>query len=93
MFGDSGAMYELWYPSESPTTRPVILVGMWQDNLECTRNSIEIGSMLVDPGPVRELAIVEDGKPLRGVYYRVAHGYLGKQYQQISPKCAEGKHT
>lgn len=93
MFGDSGAMYELWHPSEPPTSRPVILVGMWQDNLECARNSIEIGSMLVDPDPVRELAIVEGGKPLRGVYYRVAHGYLGKQYQQTSPKCAEGKHA
>lgn len=93
IFGDSGAMYDLWYPSESPTTRPLILVGMWQDNLECVRDSIEIGKMLANPDPVRQLAITENGKSLRGVYYRVAHGYLGKQYRQISPKCAEEKHT
>jgi dolichol-phosphate mannosyltransferase len=35
--------------------------------------------MLVDPGPVQDKEIMQDGKPLRQVYYRIAQGYLGKQ--------------
>jgi len=78
MFGDSGAMYDFWYPSEPPTARPIILVGMLPDNLQRTRDDRDIGKMLVDPGPVQDREIVQDGKPLRHVYYRVAHGYVGK---------------
>ncbi|HET7061084.1 MAG TPA: glycosyltransferase family 39 protein [Nitrosospira sp.] len=77
MFGDSGAMYDFWYPSEPPTARPIILVGMWPHNLERTREDRDIGTMLVEPGPVKDRAISQDGKPLRNVYYRVAHGYVG----------------
>jgi dolichol-phosphate mannosyltransferase len=80
MFGDSGAMYDFWYPSEPPTARPIILVGMWADNLERTRDDRDIGKMLVEPGPVRDREIMQDGKPLRQFYYRIAQGYLGKQY-------------
>ena len=36
LFGDSGAMYDFWYPSEPPTTRPIILVGMRSHDLEHT---------------------------------------------------------
>jgi len=91
MFGDSGAMYEFWYPSEPPAVRPIILVGMWRDNLECTRQGVQIDSMLINPEPIEELAIVEEGKPLRGVYYQIAHGYRGKQYQRTSTKCSGGE--
>ena len=91
MFGDSGAMYEFWYPSEPPAVRPIILVGMWRDNLECTRQGVQIDSMLINPEPIQELAIVEEGKPLRGVYYQIAHGYRGKQYQRTSTKCSGGE--
>ncbi|SEL35569.1 glycosyltransferase family 39 protein [Nitrosovibrio tenuis] len=80
MFGDSGAMYDFWYPSEPPTARPIILVGMWPHNLERTRQDRDIGKMLVDPGPVQDREIVQDGKSLRQVYYRVAYGYLGEQH-------------
>jgi dolichol-phosphate mannosyltransferase len=79
MFGDSGAMYDFWYPSEPSTARPIILVGMWPHNLERTRDDRDIGKMLVDPGPVQDKEIMQDGKPLRQVYYRIAQGYLGKQ--------------
>jgi dolichol-phosphate mannosyltransferase len=65
---------------------------MWRDNLECTRQGVQIDSMLVDPDPIQELAIVEEGKPLRGVYYQIAHGYLGKQFQRTSTKCSTGEH-
>ena len=73
-------MYDFWYPSEPPTRRPIILVGMWPDNLERTRDDRDIGKMLVEPGPVRDREIMQDGKPLRQFYYRIAQGYLGKQY-------------
>jgi dolichol-phosphate mannosyltransferase len=79
MFGDSGAMYDFWYPSEPSTARPIILVGMWSHNLERTRDDRDIGNMLVDPGPVQDWEVMQDGKPLRQVYYRIAQGYLGKQ--------------
>jgi dolichol-phosphate mannosyltransferase len=79
MFGDSGAMYDFWYPSEPSTARPIILVGMWPHNLERTRDDRDIGNMLVDPGPVQDWEVMQDGKPLRQVYYRIAQGYLGKQ--------------
>ena len=62
-----------------------------RDNLECTRQGVQIDSMLINPEPIQELAIVEEGKPLRGVYYQIAHGYRGKQYQRTSTKCLGGE--
>ena len=67
MFGDSGAMYDFWYPSEPPTTRPIIMVGIWPHDLEHTREDRDIGRMLVQPGPVQDREIMRDGKPLRQV--------------------------
>lgn len=78
IFGDSGAMYDFWYPADPPTSRPIILVGMRNHELERTRSIHDIDRMLVQPGPVRERAVMRDDKPLRRVYYRIAQGYLGK---------------
>jgi dolichol-phosphate mannosyltransferase len=79
MFGDSGAMYDFWYPSEPPTSLPIILVGMRDHELERTRRIPDIGRMLVEPGPIQEQRVATpDGKPLRRIYYRIAQGYLGK---------------
>ncbi|MDN5836482.1 MAG: glycosyltransferase family 39 protein, partial [Nitrosospira sp.] len=78
MFGDSGAMYDFWYPSEPPTSRPIILVGMRGHELERTRAIHDIDRMLVQPGPIKEHVAMRDGKLLRRVYYRIAQGYLGK---------------
>lgn len=79
MFGDSGAMYQFWHPSEPPTTRPIILVGMEQKQLEHGRWGNDITLMLDQPGPILSKTIVREGKPLRRVYYRIAQGYLGYQ--------------
>jgi dolichol-phosphate mannosyltransferase len=78
MFGDSGAMYDFWYPSESPTTRPILMVGIWRHDLEHTSKVHDIARMLVQPGPIQERVIMREGKPLRQVHYRIAQGYLGK---------------
>ena len=78
LFGDSGAMYDFWYPSEPPTTRPIIMVGIWRHDLEHTSKIHDIDRMLVQPGPIQERVIMREGKPLRQVHYRIAQGYLGK---------------
>jgi dolichol-phosphate mannosyltransferase len=79
MFSESGAMYDFWYPSEPPTNRPIILVGMTSRQLagDVAGNDY-ISSKLVQPGPIQERTIVQEDKPLRKIYYRVAQGYLGK---------------
>jgi dolichol-phosphate mannosyltransferase len=78
MFGQNAAMYDFWYPSEPPTTRPIILVGMKPHQLEHDIAGVDnITPSLIQPGPVKELSISRDGKPLRHVYYRVAQGYSG----------------
>jgi dolichol-phosphate mannosyltransferase len=78
MFGQNAAMYDFWYPSEPPTTRPIILVGMKPHQLEHDIAGVDdITPALVQPGPVKELSINRDGKPLRHVYYRIAQGYSG----------------
>lgn len=77
MFGDSGAMYQFWYPSEPPTTRPIILVGIEKNHLERGRWGNDITHMLDQPGPIQSRLIMREDKPLRWVYYRVAQGYLG----------------
>jgi dolichol-phosphate mannosyltransferase len=78
MFLQSAAMYDFWYPSEPPTDRPIILFGMKTHQLEHDIDGNDnITPLLVQPGPIRELKIEREGKPLRGIYYRVAQGYLG----------------
>jgi dolichol-phosphate mannosyltransferase len=78
LFGDTAAMYDFWYPSEPPTSRPIILVGMRKHEVARTRRIHDIDRMLVQPGPIREQVATRDGNPLRRVYYRIAQGYLGK---------------
>jgi dolichol-phosphate mannosyltransferase len=78
IFGDSGAMYDFWYPSEPPTTRPIVMVGIRRHDLEHTRKVDNVDRMLVQPGPIQARVVMRDCKPLRQVYYRIAEGYLGK---------------
>gem|GEM_PF-3890128 len=52
MFGDSGVMYEFWFPSQPPTDRPIIQVGMKRHDLEKTRTGIEVNEMLDRPGTI-----------------------------------------
>ncbi len=77
MFGDSGVMYEFWFPSQPPTDRPIIQVGMKRHDLEKTRTGIEVNEMLDRPGTIEYRIIERYGTPVRRVYYRVSEGFKG----------------
>ncbi|WP_297325673.1 glycosyltransferase family 39 protein [Nitrosomonas sp.] len=80
MFGDSGAMYEFWFPSQAPTDRPIIQVGMKRRHLEKTRKGhkgIDVKEMLEQPGAIEYRVIERYGTPVRRVYYRISEGFKG----------------
>lgn len=77
MFGDDGAMYDFWFPSQSPTARPILLVGMKRQQVEHDRKGNNLEQMLKHPGPVQYQVITRYGEPVRRVYFRVAQGFLG----------------
>jgi dolichol-phosphate mannosyltransferase len=79
MFGDSGAMFQFWSPSQLPSTRPIIMVSMKRKRLEHDRLGNDLGQVLDQPGPILYRSIKRNNKELRGVYYRVAQGYLGNK--------------
>lgn len=77
MFGDSGAMYEFWFPSQAPTNRPIIQVGMKRRHLEQTRTGVDVKAMLDQPGAIEYRVIERYGTPVRRVYYRISQGFKG----------------
>ncbi|MBP6354389.1 MAG: glycosyltransferase family 39 protein, partial [Nitrosomonas sp.] len=77
MFGESGAMYEFWFPSEPPTQRPIIQVGMKRRHLEQTPSGVDVKTMLDHPGNIEYRVIERYGTPVRRVYYRVSEGFKG----------------
>ena len=77
IFNDSGAMFERWSPSELSSTRPIVMVSMKRNRLEHTRLGDDFNEILDQPGPILHRSIMRNNKELRGVYYRVAKGYLG----------------
>ncbi len=77
MFGDSGAMYEFWFPLQNPTDRPIIQVGMKRRHLEKIRPDIDVKGMLNHPGAVEYRVIERHGEPVRRVYYRISQGFKG----------------
>lgn len=77
MFGDSGAMYDFWFPSQKPTTRPIIQVGMKRKHLEHNRSGEKFDPMLDQPGEIQYRVIERYDTPVRRVYYRIAQGFLG----------------
>ena len=79
MFGDSGAMFEFWSPSELSSTRPIVMVSMKRNRLEHTRLGNDFNQILDRPGPILNRSIKRNNKKLREVYYRVAQGYLGNK--------------
>tara|TARA_R110002073_G_scaffold229245_1_gene390079 strand:- start:28 stop:1434 length:1407 start_codon:yes stop_codon:yes gene_type:complete len=82
MFGDSGAMYDFWFPSQPPTTRPIIQVGMKRLHLERNRAGEDLGQMLDQPGKIEYRVIERYKTPVRRVYYRIAKGFLGAPASQ-----------
>jgi dolichol-phosphate mannosyltransferase len=79
MFGDSGAMFEFWSPSELSSTRPIVMVSMQRNRLEHTRLGNDFDQILDHPGPILNRSIKRNNNKLREVYYRVAQGYLGNK--------------
>ncbi len=77
LFGDSGAMYDYWLPSQQPTNRPIIQVGMQPINLDKIRKGDQIKQMLNQPGDIEYSVIERYGTPVRRVYYRVSQGFKG----------------
>ncbi len=67
MFGDSGAMYEFWFPSQASTDRPIIQVGMKRRHLEKTRMGKDVKQMLDQPGAIEHRVIERYGTPVRRV--------------------------
>jgi len=82
MFGDSGAMFEFWSPSQAPSNRPIIMVSMKRDRLKKGRLGNDLNQVLDQPGPILFKTIKRNNKKLRDVYYRVAQGYLGMKTTQ-----------
>jgi dolichol-phosphate mannosyltransferase len=76
-FGPSGAMYDFWQPADLPTDRPIILVSMKAHLLEHNGEGFSLEPMLAGLGPIERREIMRDGKPLREIYYRIAHVYKG----------------
>jgi len=74
LFGDSGAMYDYWHPSQPPADRPIIQVGMKPMKLDQIRPGDNIKQMLIQPGAIEYRMIERDGTPVRRVYYRVSEG-------------------
>ncbi|MDH5479496.1 MAG: glycosyltransferase family 39 protein [Nitrosomonas sp.] len=81
MFGDSGAMYDYWFPSQSPTNRPIIQIGMKPISLDQIRKGYEIKQMLIQPGAIEYRVIERHGRPVRRVYYRVSKGFGGAEFK------------
>ncbi|ALQ50205.1 glycosyltransferase family 39 protein [Nitrosomonas ureae] len=77
MFGGSGAMYEFWFPSQNPTDRPIIQVGMKRRHLESVWTDNDVEEMLDQPGAIEYRVIERHGVPVRRVYYRVSQGFKG----------------
>ena len=78
MFGGAAVMYELWHPSERPTSRPIILVGTKRQELEYDSEGKPLERWLHQLGPIRSHLILREDVPLRHVYYRIAQGYSGR---------------
>ena len=89
LYGANPSMHDLWYPPPIPSTRPVILVGMDNESLECAREK-DLDPMLYHPGAIEYFEIMRDGKPLRRVYYRIAEGYLGDWFSPRSISILKG---
>ncbi len=77
LFGDSGAMYEFWYPDQTATDRPIIQVSMTRNHIEKTRSGIDAKQMLIQPGTIEYRVIERYGTPVRRVYYRISKGFKG----------------
>ncbi|MCB1949983.1 MAG: glycosyltransferase family 39 protein [Burkholderiales bacterium] len=77
LFGDTGAMYNYWFPSQPPTNRPIIQIGMRPKDIEHIRADDNLKQMLIRPGEIQYRTIRNNKVFLRRVYYRIAKGFKG----------------
>lgn len=84
MFGDSGSMYEFWFPIQEPTDRPIIQIGMKRQDIEeiqiqtdRAKINVNTAEMLDQPGDIEVRAISRYGIPVRKIYYRISSGFKG----------------
>ncbi|SEQ95942.1 dolichol-phosphate mannosyltransferase [Nitrosomonas sp. Nm51] len=84
LFGDSGAMYSYWFPSQPRTNRPIIQIGMKPDHLEQIRAGDDLKQMLIRPDEIQCRTIRGNGVFLRRVYFRVAEGFKGSTTSALS---------
>ncbi len=77
LFGDTGAMYDYWFPAQPPTTRPVIQIAMKPAHLDHIREGDNLKQMLIAPGAIENRVITRNTVPLRRVYYRISGGFRG----------------
>ena len=77
LFGDTGAMYDYWFPSQPFTTRPIVQIAMKPDQLDHIREGDNLKKMLIKPGKIENLIIYRGDIPLRRVYYRISEGFKG----------------
>jgi dolichol-phosphate mannosyltransferase len=78
MLGKKAVMFDVWFPSQPPTSQPIILVGAKRGDLEGhSLDGVAFDRLLDRLGPIQSQEILRDGKLLRHVYYRVAQAYKG----------------
>ncbi len=77
LFGDTGAMYDYWFPEQPPTTRPIVQIAMKPLHLDHIREGDNLKNMLIAPGEIKSHVIERDTTPLRRVYYRISGGFSG----------------
>ena len=71
LFGDTGLMYELWFPRERQLGRTLLLVA-W-DPADLAASHLE--SHVEELGPIQDGVLTRDGAVVRRYYYRVARAY------------------
>jgi dolichol-phosphate mannosyltransferase len=71
LFGDVGLMYERWFPIDGQRGRTLLLVAWKAEELRTER----LEPLVTSLQPIESVALVREGKLIRRVYYRIAHGY------------------
>ena len=80
LFGGAGSMYEFWYPTQAPTDRPIIQVGMKRqhlENIQLGQSNHDIKEMLDHPGEIKTQPLTRHGTYVRQFYYRISNGFKG----------------
>ncbi|UJP04719.1 MAG: glycosyltransferase family 39 protein [Nitrosomonas sp.] len=90
--GGSGAMYEFWFPDQSPISQPIIQAGMkkhhiesvhlqfinnQQNNIAAKKLQVTTEILLDQPGMIESRTVMRHGMPVRLIHYRLSDGFKG----------------